>query len=246
MTNFTIKIFADGANLDSIKTLSSKEWIKGLTTNPTLMKKEGITDYKEFSLKALGLAGNKPLSLEVFSDDLDEMILQAREINSWGDNVFVKIPVMNTKGIPTSKVIKVLADEGVKLNVTAVFTKEQIIDVISNLNADVPSIVSVFAGRIADTGIDPVPLMKEAKKLLSEFPKSELLWASPREILNIVHAEDAGCDIITITPGMLTKLDLLGKDLLEFSQETVAMFRNDALSSGFEIDIAKNHLTQTA
>ena len=232
-----VKIYADGANLIDIKSLAEKPWVKGFTTNPTLMRKAGITDYKAFSFEALKLIGDRPISFEVFADDLETMEKQALEINSWSNNVYVKIPVMNTKREFTGSIIKSLSTAGVKLNVTAIFTEKQIQEVTDCLDKATAAIVSVFAGRIADTGVDPLPHMKNAKKYMSSKPKAELLWASPRELLNVIHAEQSGCDIITATPDILNKLSLFGKDLFDYSQETVEMFYRDAKASAYSINI---------
>lgn len=230
-----IKIFADGAEKASMIELSKSPLIKGLTTNPTLMCKAGITDYAGFAKEVLAEVTDKPISFEVFSDEFDEMERQARLIASWGSNVYVKIPITNTKQEPSYELIKRLSQDGIKLNVTAVFTLSQVQKTRDALRADVPAVISVFAGRIADTGVDPIPLMKEAKALLAENPNFELLWASPRELLNIYHAEEAGADIITVTPDVLKKAANIGLDLEEFSLQTVAMFYNDGQKAGFTL-----------
>ena len=230
-----IKLYADGADLAMIEKMASYDWIQGLTTNPTLIRKAGTSDYKAFALDCLKVTQNKPISFEVFADDDEGMVEQALEIASWGENIYIKIPVTNTKGISTSRVIKELSDKGAKLNVTAVFTLEQVQEIMNALNANVPAVISIFAGRIADTGVDPMPLMKEAKQMMKSRPHLELLWASPREVLNVVQANSVGCDIITATSDILGRLNLLGKDLTEFSLETVQMFYNDAKEAGFKI-----------
>jgi transaldolase len=235
--NLKVKLYADGAELETIEKMAKLDWVAGFTTNPTLMRKSGATDYKDFAISCLNLVGDKPISFEVFADDEAGMIAQALVINSWGGNVYVKIPVMNTKGESTSKVIKNLADQGVKLNVTAVFTLDQVKEIISNLKTEVPAIISIFAGRIADTGGDPMPIMREAKAMMRDYSNYELLWASPREVLNVMQAEEVCCDIITATSDILSKLKLFGKDLHEYSLETVQMFYNDAKNAGFEITI---------
>ena len=235
--NLKIQLYADGADLKTIEEMAKLDWIKGFTTNPSLMRKAGAADYKDFAIQCLKLVGSKPVSFEVFADDEKGMIAQAMVINSWGKNIYVKIPVMKTKGESTAEVIKTLASQGVKLNVTAVFTLDQVNEIISNLKKEVPAIISIFAGRIADTGCDPMPLMREAKQMLKNYSNYELLWASPREVLNVVQAEDVGCDIITATSDILGKLKLFGKSLHEYSLETVQMFYNDAKSAGFEITI---------
>jgi transaldolase len=230
-----IKLFADGANIDEMVALYKNPAIAGFTTNPTLMRKAGITDYAGFAQKVLAAIPDRPVSFEVFADQLDEMEMQARVIATWGRNVNVKIPVTNTQGVFTGPIIRRLSAAGIVLNVTAIMTVGQVAQVAEALVADTPSIISVFAGRVADTGVDPVPHMRNCRGKLLNQPKAELLWASPREVLNIMHAEEAGCDIITATPDLLAKLSLLGKDLAEYSLETVRMFHRDATASGFRI-----------
>ena len=234
-----IKLFADGTDLNDIKDLSNNPRIVGFTTNPTLMRKAGIKNYKNFALEMLKIVPDKPISFEVFADDFLTMEKQAMEIASWGENINVKIPVTNTQGLFSGGLISKLSNQGVKLNVTAVMTLEQAFKVIDNLSDDTPAIISVFAGRIADTGIDPVPIMAEAVKALSKKPKTELIWASPREVLNIFQADSIGCHIITATSDILKKLDLIGKDLDKFSLETVEMFYRDAKAAGYSINIEK-------
>lgn len=229
-----IKIFADGASLPSMLESARDPRIGGFTTNPTLMRKAGITDYRAFAKEVLAAIRDKPISFEVFADDVPEMRRQAREIATWGANVYVKIPVTNTKRESTAALVRELASGGVKLNVTAICTLEQVREVTRALAGDAPSVVSVFAGRIADTGRDPIPLMKEALQICrATAAGAELLWASPRELLNIVQAAEIGCDIITVTPDLLKKLELVGKDLADFSLETVQMFHKDATAAGF-------------
>ena len=230
-----VKIFADGADLKGISNLSRNPLIKGFTTNPTLMRKAGIQDYRAFALEVLGIIGERPVSFEVFSDEFDEMERQAMEIASWGRSVYVKIPVTNTRREFAGDLIRRLAAAGVQLNITALLTNEQVKDVLRCLSPETRSCVSVFAGRIADTGRDPVPLMAEAVGLLKANPKAELIWASPRELLNIFHADSIGCHIITVTHDVLSKLPLVGKDLAEYSLDTVKMFHQDAVSAGFQI-----------
>lgn len=230
-----VKIFADGADLKGIATLAANPLIKGFTTNPTLMRKAGVTDYQAFSREVLGIIGGRPVSFEVFSDDFAEMEKQAREIASWGANVYVKIPVTNTKREFAGPLIRRLAQAGVQLNVTALMTNDQVRDVLACLSPTVASYVSVFAGRVADTGCDPLPAMAEAVRLLKANPKAELIWASPRELLNIFHADSIGCHVITVTHDILAKLSLVGKDLAEYSLDTVKMFYNDARQAGFAI-----------
>ena len=209
--------------------------IKGLTTNPSLMRKAGITDYEAFSKEILKTITDKSLSLEVFSDDLEEMKRQALMISEWGDNVYVKIPITNTKGESTIDLVSELSKNGVKVNVTAIMTNEQVKNVVQSLNSEVEAYVSVFAGRIADTGIDPVPVMKESIEITEMRPKAEVIWASPRELYNIFQADQVGCHIITVTESFLKKLDFVGYDLDQYSLDTVKMFYNDALEAGYEL-----------
>ena len=230
-----IAIYADGADVRDMTAARDGGLVKGFTTNPTLMRKSGVADYAAFAQEALAATGGMPISFEVFADDFDEMERQAKLIATWGDAVYVKIPVTNTKGESAVPLIKRLADAGVKLNVTAILTLEQVKAVVDVLNPDVPAIVSVFAGRIADTGRDPVPLMREAAAICAEKPKSMLLWASPRELLNIFQAEECGCQIITCTSEILKKLAMVGKPLDELSLDTVKMFYNDASAAGFKL-----------
>ena len=230
-----IKLFADGADLKGMLEMNSKPYIKGLTTNPTLMRKAGITDYKKFATDVLSEIKDKPISFEVFSDDLEEMKRQALEIASWGKNVYVKIPITNTLKISTSPVIDFLSRQGVKVNVTALMTVEQVESVACVLDPNTPSYVSIFAGRIADTGRDPEPIMLEALRILESLKKVELIWASPRELLNVRQADRIGCHIITATSDILNKLALLEKNLDEYSLETVQMFYNDAHELGYKI-----------
>jgi len=230
-----VKLFADGADLAGIKEMASNPAIKGFTTNPTLMRKAGIADYKGFALQALQLVGGRPISFEVFADEFGEMESQAHEIASWGRNVYVKIPVTNTDGEFAGPVIERLSRAGVQVNVTALMTVDQVKRVTERLAPDTPAITSVFAGRIADTGRDPMPIMAEAVSVMRARPRSELIWASPRELLNIVQAEQVGCHIITATNDILKKLPLLGKDLDAYSLETVEMFYKDAKAAGYRI-----------
>lgn len=232
-----VRIFADGADLKAIREAAANPMIKGFTTNPSLMRNAGVADYKAFALEVLKLVPDRDVSFEVFADDLPTMEAQAREIASWGQNVYVKIPVTNTKGEFTGPLLASLSRAGVKLNVTAVFTLEQVGKVAEALAEQTPAVVSVFAGRIADTGRDPIPVMTESLKLLRNRPKAELLWASPREVLNIFQADEIGCHIITITPDMLKKLSLTGKDLDEYSRETVVTFYKDAVSAAYTIPL---------
>lgn len=235
LTDLKVKIFADGADLKTIAGLSRNPVIKGFTTNPTLMRKAGVADYRAFARDMLGIVGGRPVSFEVFSDEFAEMEKQATEIASWGSNVYVKIPVTNTRREFAGDLIRRLANAGVQLNITALLTNLQVKDVMRCLSPGVGSYVSVFAGRIADTGRDPVPLMAEALGLVRANPRAELIWASPRELLNVFHADAIGCHVITVTNDILAKLSLIGKDLDEYSLDTVKMFYNDALSAGFRI-----------
>ena len=231
-----VKIFADGADLEGIIDLYRKPFIKGLTTNPTLMRKVGISDYEVFARSVLESVSDKPISFEVFSDDFPEMRRQALKIRDWQDNVYVKIPITNTKGESALPLIEELAKEEVKLNVTAILTIEQVKGVAGALRSEVPSVVSVFAGRIADTGVDPLPIMKESLSLLSSMPSAELLWASVREVLNIFQAADCGCHIVTVPHDILAKaIKLGGTDLGELSLDTVRMFYQDAVGAGFKL-----------
>ena len=216
VADLKVKIFADGADKAGMLEMASKSFVKGLTTNPTLMKKAGILDYRAFALEILSEIKEKPISFEVFSDDFDEMEKQALEIASWGGNVYVKLPITNTKGEPIYNLISKLANKKVKLNVTAIMTLEQVKQVVNNLNPEVPSYVSVFAGRIADTGRDPLPLMIDCVNALKANPLAELIWASPRELFNIFQADQIGCQVITVTNDVLKKLDLIGKELNDY------------------------------
>ncbi|WP_438479497.1 transaldolase [Oleiharenicola lentus] len=236
LNTLKIQIYADGADKAGIIDLYQKSYIKGLTTNPTLMKKAGITDYEVFARDILQTVTSKPISLEVFADDFPEMKRQALKIAAWGQNVYVKIPITNTRSESATPLIRELAAEGVKLNITAILTLEQVRGVATVLNPAVPSVVSIFAGRIADTGVDPVPLMVESRKILAGQPKAELLWASVREVLNIIQAEQCGCDIVTVTHDILAKAaKQLGTDLTALSLDTVKMFANDAAAAGYKL-----------
>ena len=235
VNKLNVKIFADGADKAGILEMYGKPYIKGFTTNPTLMRKVGITDYKAFAKDILKEIKDLPISFEVFSDDFNDMERQAIEIASWGDNVYVKIPVTNTKQENCYTLVKKLSAQKVKLNITALMTLQQVRDVVFSLDPKVPSYVSVFAGRIADTGYDPLSLMAAAVEILKIAPASELIWASPRELLNIFQANDIGCQIITVTNDILKKLSLVGYDLDEYSLDTVKMFYNDAVNAGFSL-----------
>lgn len=230
-----VKIFADGADRAGMLEMYSKPYIKGLTTNPTLMRKAGIADYRAFAKDILKAIPDRPISFEVFSDEFPEMERQAMEIAGWARNVYVKVPVTNTRREPSWDLIRKLSLAGVKVNVTALMTLDQVHHVVSSVSPDTPSCISVFAGRIADTGRDPVPLMAAAVEILKMKPKAELIWASPRELLNIFHADAIGCHIITVTNDILKKLDLVGKNLSDYSLETVKMFYKDAREAGFAL-----------
>lgn len=238
VSRLRVKLFADGAEIAVIRKMAANPLIKGFTTNPTLMKKAGIADYEAFAREVVGVVPDRPISFEVFSDDFDEMAAQARRIAAWGTNVFVKIPVTNTRGDFAGGLITDLARDGVQLNVTALMTVEQVERVAACLSSTVASFVSVFAGRIADTGRDPMPIMTQAVSALAPLPLAELIWASPRELLNVFQADAVGCHVITATADVLGKLALVGKDLEHFSLETVQMFRQDAVSAGFSIRTA--------
>jgi transaldolase len=231
-----VKIFADGADLKGIIELYRQPYIRGLTTNPTLMRKAGVTDYETFARAVLQEVKSKPISFEVFSDDFSQMRRQALKMRDWQENVYVKIPVTNTRGDSSVPLIKQLAAEGVKLNITALLTPRQVREVAAVLNPNVPAVVSVFAGRIADTGVDPLPIMREALDIVRHLPRAELLWASVREVFNVFQAAACGCHIVTVPHGILKKLDALGgKDLEELSLDTVRMFHQDALAAGFTL-----------
>jgi len=228
-----VKIFADGADLEAILELAAQPGIAGFTTNPTLMRKSGVTDYEGFARKLLERITDRPVSFEVFADEHAQMIRQARLIASWGSNVYVKIPVTDTRGAGTAAVVRELAASGVHVNVTALMTVGQVEAASAALAGGPPAIVSMFAGRIADTGRDPIPPMRAALAVLAQYPQLKLLWASPREILNVRQADDIGVHIITVTTDLLTKLDLFGRDLEDFSLETVRMFHHDAATAGY-------------
>lgn len=233
--NLKIELYADGADVREMTAARDGGLVKGFTTNPTLMRKSGVADYEEFAREALKAVGGLPISFEVFADEFAEMERQAKRIATWGDGVFVKIPITNTRRESSIDLIRRLSAAGVKLNITAMMTLDQVRCVVDALNAEVPAIVSVFAGRIADTGRDPVPLMTEAARLVRKKPKAQLLWASPRELLNIFQADACGCHIITVTPDILKKLSMVGKSLDELSLDTVKMFFNDAAAAGFRL-----------
>jgi transaldolase len=233
------KIFGDGAELDGMLALYREPYIKGFTTNPTLMRKAGITNYREFAKQVVAAIPDRPISFEVFSDEFAEMERQALEIATWGEHVYVKIPVTNTRREPAYDLIHRLSHRGVSVNVTAIMTLDQVRAVVDALTGGAPSNVSVFAGRIADTGRDPVPLMTAAVKILESEPRAELIWASPRELLNVFQADAIGCHIITVTHDILKKLSLVGKDLDDYSLDTVKMFHDDARAAGFWLELAE-------
>ena len=234
--NFKIKIFADGADLISIRKLNSKKYISGFTTNPTLMKKSGIKDYKKFALNVLKFVKTKPISFEVFADNLNLMKQQAREISTWGKNVYVKIPVTNSKGVKTTSIIKTLSEEGINLNITALFTKRQIKETVNSLDKNTKSIISIFSGRIADAGVNPENIIKYSLKVAKK-KKIEVLWASTRETYNIFEAQKIKCHIITVPHSILNKFGLIGMDLKKLSLATVKSFLNDSIKAGFKIRI---------
>jgi len=232
---FRVRIFADGANLEEMVRAYRSGTVQGFTTNPTLMRKAGVSDYESFARKVLGEIPDLPISFEVFSDEMSEMARQARKIAEWGSNVYVKIPVTNTSGEFAGRVIKGLSEDGIKLNITAMLTLDQVRWVSEALSETTQAIVSVFGGRIADTGREPVPIMREALQILRSRPLAELLWASPREVLNIVQADAIGCHIITVTNDLLKKVPILGTDLADMSLQTVKMFHDDARAAGFHL-----------
>lgn len=232
---FTTKVFADGADLDGIMRLAEDPLISGFTTNPTLMWKAGLTKYEDFALRLLEAVPDKPISFEVFADDEAEIRRQAMKIAAWGPNVYVKIPVMTTDGMSLAPLVRELAEAGVQVNVTALFTTAQVEVITAAVKDGAPSYVSVFAGRIADAGVDPMPIMARSVDILADAPRAELIWASPREVLNLVQADSIGCHVITMTHDLLPKIRSLGKDLDQFSLETVQMFRRDAVAAGFTL-----------
>ncbi|MBT3979835.1 MAG: transaldolase [Bacteriovoracaceae bacterium] len=235
MNQLKVKLYSDGAKMEDIKLLADDPNIAGFTTNPSLMKQAGASDYKSYSKEILSIVPNKPLSFEVFADEFDEMYRQALDIKTWGENVYVKIPVMNTKRQYAYELIEKLTKEGVKLNVTALFTEDQVRRTVTALEGTSGSLVSIFAGRIADTGVDPKPLMTKSCEICSVDPKMELLWASTREVYNIFEADQTGCDIITVPPSILKKMGGIGKDLEEYSLDTVKGFYKDATEAGFSL-----------
>ena len=235
VSELKVKIFADGADKAAMLQLYAQPYIRGFTTNPTLMRKAGITGYEAFARDILEAIPDRPISFEVFADDCAEMERQARIIAAWGSNVYVKIPVTDTKAHSSAELVRRLAQSGVKLNVTAILPLDQVREISAALAGGPPSCISVFAGRIADTGVDPLPLMKAALEIMRPHPNQELIWASPRELLNVFQADAIGCHIITVTNDILQKLALVGKDLHEYSLDTVKMFHRDAAASGFAL-----------
>lgn len=238
LTDLKVKIFADGADLAGIREIAANPLIKGFTTNPTLMRKAGVDDYERFAKSVIEIVGDRPISFEVFADDWDEMRAQAIEISSWAPNIYVKIPVTDTSGRSAAPLLRDLTARGIKLNVTALLTLDQVNEVADAIGAATAGIISVFAGRLADTGRDPVPMMRDAVARLRRSPGLELLWASPRELLNIFHAEEAGCHIITVSNDLLAKLSLVGRDPREYSLETVRMFFDDGKKAAYRIRTA--------
>jgi transaldolase len=231
-----VKLFADGADVADMRALAARPEIQGFTTNPTLMHKAGIRDYRRFAREVLAVVGTKPISFEVFADDFPEMERQAREIATWGPSVYVKIPVTDTAGRPTADLVRRLSHDGIRINVTAVLTVQQVAASAAALSGGAPSLVSIFAGRIADTGRDPMPIVAESvQHLATAAPATEVIWASPRELLNIFQADATGCHIITITADILKKWPMVGRDLTTLSLDTVRMFRDDAVKAGFHV-----------
>ena len=237
VADLKVKVFADGADRARVQALCSEPWIRGFTTNPTLMRSAGVDDYASFAHELLELVPDRPISFEVIADELGEIERQARLIASWGDNVYVKVPITTTRGEPTADVVRRLSADGIKLNVTALMTVDQVADAASWLADGPGSFVSVFAGRIADSGRDPVPLMTEALERLAPYPHEELIWASPREVLNVVQADAIGCHVITVTDDILKRLSNLGRELDEYSLDTVRMFYRDAQAAGYTLEL---------
>jgi transaldolase len=233
MNDLKIDLYADGSDIEEIKRLNANPLIKGFTTNPSLMRKSGITNYIEFVNDVMNIVKYSPVSFEVFSDDIDEMEIQAKKIAKYGDNIYIKIPITNTKGVSTANLVKSLISEGIKVNITAIFTIEQLITLLPFISSSTPVILSIFAGRIADTGIDPKSIVKWA--INNKTPNAKILWASPREIYNLYEAESVGCDIITMTPSLIDKINIKNKCLTEYSLETVKMFYDDALKAGYTL-----------
>ncbi len=244
--DLSVKIFADGADIPGTLALLDNPLIKGFTTNPTLMRKAGVLDYEAFAKELLDIVAGRPISFEVFSDEFDEMEAQARRISSWSDDVYVKIPVTNTRGTFAGPLLERLVADGIKVNVTALMTVEQVERVVTVLAGGPAAYISVFAGRVADAGIDPLPIMIDAIAAMAAEPQIELIWASPREVFNIVQADAIGCHVITVTHDLLAKLPLLGKDLDEYSLDTVTMFHRDAVAAGYELDALAGATTAAA
>jgi transaldolase len=236
LDSLTVKIFADGADRATVEARAKEPWIRGFTTNPTLMRAAGVSNYEAFAREILELVPDRPISFEVIADDLDEIERQARLIASWGDNVYVKVPITTTDGGSAATVVRSLASSGIKVNVTAMLTLDQVEDATGWLSDGPGGFVSVFAGRIADTGRDPIPIMTAALEVLAPHPAVELIWASPRELLNVLQADHIGCDIITVTDDILRKLPSLGRDLAEFSLDTVRMFYRDGQAAGYALE----------
>jgi transaldolase len=237
LANLKVKIFADGADRDRVDAMCAEPWIRGFTTNPTLMRAAGVDDYESFAHDLLSLVPDKPISFEVIADELGEIERQARLIATWGDNVYVKVPITTTRGEPTAEVVRRLSASGVKVNVTAIMTLEQVEDAAAWLAGGPGGYVSVFAGRIADSGRDPIPIMSAALEQLEPHPHEELIWASPREVLNVVQADAIGCHVITVTDEILKRLPNLGRELDEYSLDTVRMFHRDAETAGYTLDV---------
>jgi transaldolase len=238
VSELRVQVFADGADKASMLELYRQPYIKGFTTNPTLMRKAGVTDYERFAREILQQIPDRPISFEVFADDATEMERQARKIARWASNVYVKIPVTNTRREPMYDLIRRLSADGIQVNATAVLALDQVEHIAHALRGGAPSYISVFAGRVADTGRDPVPMMKSALEIMAPEPKTQLVWASPRELLNIFQADEIGCHIITVTSDVLKKVSLIGKDLHDYSLETVQMFHDDAARSGYNLEPA--------
>jgi transaldolase len=235
LKDLRVKIFADGADLETIKELYANDTVKGYTTNPTILRKAGIQDYEWFAKQFIEYVPDLPISFEVFADDFEDMERQARLISSWGSNVYVKIPITNTKGQSSLPLVRRLSSQNIKINITAIMDWDQVVVSCRALEGDTPAYISVFGGRIADTGRDPVSRINEILGRVYRYPNIEVIWASPRELLNIFQADRIGCHIITVGPDILAKLPLIGKDLEEYSLETVKMFRDDAMKSGFKL-----------
>ena len=244
ISSLRVKIFSDSADQASIVELARQPWIKGFTTNPTLMRKAGVTDYESFGRALTRRIPDRPFSFEVLSNDFSEMEQQALRIATWGENVYVKIPITDTYGQSAAPLVARLARQGVKINVTAIMTLQQVDDVLPGLKDGPPSYISIFAGRIADAGVDPLPILRGALARIYDYPQIEMIWASPRELFNILQADQIGCHIITVTPDLLKKLPLIGKDLTQYSLETVKMFVDDARGAGFVLPVEEQTSTR--